>query len=86
VQILTHLKLSSYLDLQENELRNAVIHVLPEAPASPTQGQVYYNSVTKVVNVYNGTTWEPVGSIDGIEVTGPIQKSTSGGTVTISIS
>ena len=85
MQILTHLQLSSYLDLRENELRNAVIHVLAEPPASPTEGQIYYDSDTKVINVFNGTTWEAVGSIDGISGTAPISVSVSGGVATISI-
>jgi hypothetical protein len=90
VKILTHLDLRSYLDLNKNELRNAVIQVLATPPASPTTGQIYYNSDSNDgavgLLVYSGSAWEAVGSIDGIDVTGPIQKSTSGGTVTISIS
>jgi len=90
VKVLTSLTLSSFLDLQKNELRNAVVQVLATAPATPVTGQIYYNSDSNDgavgLLVYNGATWEAVGSIDGIEVTGPIQKSTSGGTVTISIS
>ena len=85
MQVLTYLKLSSYLDLQENELRNAVIHVLPSAPASPTEGQIYYNSSTKVVNVYNGTAWEAVGALDSISGTAPIQVSVVNGVATVSI-
>jgi hypothetical protein len=90
VKVLTSLTLSSFLDLQKNELRNAVVQVLATPPATPVTGQIYYNSDSNDgavgLLVYNGATWEAVGSIDGIEVTGPIQKSTSGGTVTISIS
>ena len=90
MKVLTSLTLSSFLDLQKNELRNAVVQVLATAPATPVTGQIYYNSDSNDgavgLLVYNGATWEAVGSIDGIEVTGPIQKSTSGGTVTISIS
>lgn len=89
MKILTHLDLRSYLDLNKNELRNAVIQVLATPPASPTTGQIYYNSDSNDgavgLLVYSGSAWEAVGSIDGIDVTGPIQKSTSGGTVTISI-
>jgi hypothetical protein len=86
VKILTHLELHSYLDLRENELRNAVVHVLAEPPANPTEGQIYYDSDTKVINVFNGTTWEAVGSIDGISGSAPISVSVSGGVATISIS
>lgn len=90
MKVLTSLTLSSFLDLQKNELRNAVVQVLAAPPASPVTGQIYYNSDINDgavgLLVYNGSAWEAVGSIDGIDVTGPIQKSTSGGTVTISIS
>jgi hypothetical protein len=86
VKILTHLELHSYLDLRENELRNAVIHVLAEPPANPTEGQIYYDSDTKVINVYNGTSWEAVGSIDSISGTAPISVSVVNGVATISIS
>lgn len=90
MKVLTSLTLSSFLDLQKNELRNAVVQVLAAPPASPVTGQIYYNSDPNDgavgLLVYSGSVWEAVGSIDGIDVTGPIQKSTSGGTVTISIS
>lgn len=90
MKVLTSLDLRSFLDLNKNELRNAVIQVLAVPPATPSTGQIYYNSDSNDgavgLLVYNGAAWEAVGSIDGIDVTGPIQKSTSGGTVTISIS
>lgn len=42
------------------ELRNAVIHGLSAAPSSPNPGQVYYNTGTKVISVWNGTVWRPL--------------------------
>lgn len=44
------------LDLNKNQLRNAVIHPTT-TPASPIKGQVYTDSSTGVLYVYNGTTW-----------------------------
>jgi hypothetical protein len=89
VEILTYLKLHSYLDLQKQELRNAVIQVLATAPSSPSTGQIYYNSDINDgpigLMIYNGTAWESVGSIDGLSGTAPIQVSVSNGVATISI-
>jgi len=89
VKVLTSLTLSSFLDLQKNELRNAAVQVLATPPSSPVTGQIYYNSDINDgpvgLMVYNGSLWESVGSIDGLQGTAPIQVSVSGGVATISI-
>lgn len=90
MKVLTSLTLSSFLDLQKNELRNATIQVLATPPSSPATGQIYYNSDSNDgpigLMVYNGALWESVGSIDGLSGTAPISVSVSGGVATISIS
>ena len=45
------------LNLNKNELQNAVIQPLASAPSSPKAGQIYYNSGDKVFYFYNGTSW-----------------------------
>lgn len=45
------------IDLSKNELRNAVVQNLPSAPATPTQGQIYFDSTGKILYWYNGTAW-----------------------------
>ena len=90
MKVLTSLTLSSFLDLQKNELRNATIQVLATPPSSPATGQIYYNSDSNDgpigLMVYNGALWESVGSIDSLSGTAPISVSVSGGVATISIS
>lgn len=48
------------LDLNQNELRNAVLQPLATAPSSPVLGQFYYNTTSKLIYIYNGTTWTEV--------------------------
>lgn len=42
-------------DFKQGELRNAVIHTLASDPASPVAGQYWYNSTSKEVKYYDGT-------------------------------
>lgn len=54
------------IDLAKNEIRNALIHVLAADPGSPTEGQVYYNSVSKTLRFYTGAAWRVLGTLDQI--------------------
>lgn len=57
------------LNLNKNELQNAVLQVLAVAPSNPVEGQMYYNSADKVAYQYKGATkgWEPIGDLNIIE-------------------
>ena len=44
------------INLTQNQIQNAVLHPLTNAPAG-VEGQVYYNSVTKHLCIHNGTDW-----------------------------
>ena len=45
------------LDLNLNELQNAVIQNLASAPANPKVGQVYYNTTSNKFCIYEGDKW-----------------------------
>lgn len=53
-------KYLSHIDLNKNELQNAVIHPLGSTPSGPAEGQIYYNSTSsdKKMYYYDGTTWK----------------------------
>ena len=63
------------LNLNRNELQNAVIQPLAVAPSSPKAGQIYYNSGDKFIYRFDGDNWSPIGVVY-------IQDSTAGAVIT----
>lgn len=63
------------LNLNKNQLQNAVIHPLATPPSNPVEGQIYYNSSDKFIYRYNGTDWGPIGVVYN-------QGSTTGAVIT----
>lgn len=54
------------LDMNGNQIQNVVMQSLATAPASPKEGQYYYNSADKKAYQWNGSAWKPLG---GTEIT-----------------
>lgn len=51
------------INLNKNELQNAVIQPLAAAPSSPKLGQIYFDSGDKHLKQWNGTSWTSVGML-----------------------
>lgn len=50
---------------------------LPSDPATGSEGDMYWNTVDKVIKIYNGTTWNPAGGNPNVmEVDGGSASST----------
>lgn len=80
-------KYLSHIDLNQNQLQNAVVHPLGSAPSTPVEGQIYFNSTAgnKKLYVYNGTAWTDLAGVYSILEGDGISVSGSSGEVTISV-
>ena len=55
------------VDLNRNQLNNAAIQSLGSDPASPVEGQIYFNTVVHDLKVYANGAWKEVGATSGVE-------------------
>jgi hypothetical protein len=82
------MKFLANLDLQKNELQNAAIQNLATDPASPVQGQIYYNTVSDAIKVYDGAAWVTLatggGTVTSVTASSPLASS-GGNTPNITI-
>ena len=66
------------VDLSQNELQNAVIQNLGTAPASPKEGQTYWNTTNKKWMIFNGTEWQEAASTDNLTANRALVSDGSG--------
>jgi len=59
-------KFLTSIDLTLNELLNAKLQILASDPGSPVEGQVWYNSTTKMLKFYTGSATIVLGRLDQI--------------------
>ena len=74
------LKYLADIDLNKNALNNAVIQNLSTAPSNPAEGQVYYDTGTDDLNIYNGSAWIRLGQQGDITSVVAGAGTTGGGT------
>jgi hypothetical protein len=57
-------KYLSNIDLNKNQLQNAALHPVATTPATPVEGQVYFDTTVgdKMMYFYDGTGWVAMGS------------------------
>lgn len=74
------------LDLNQNELQNAVVQNLSSAPANPVEGQIYYNTGSDTFYGYKNGSWVALDSQGLIYSAGTGIDSTALGNGTIQVS
>lgn len=68
-------KFLTSIDLNKNELQNAVLQNLSSNPGTPATGQFYFNSVDGELKFYNGAAWDVVSV--GSDITAAIDALTT---------
>lgn len=75
------MKILTNLDLAKNQLLNARVQNLATAPTSPVKGQLYFNTASGRLFVYNGSEWigcDALGaSMTGADIVAAINSSTA---------
>lgn len=67
------------INLNKNELQNAIIQNLASDPSNPVAGQVYFNTTTNRFRVYTGTDWDEMGTGGGTVTSVAVSNAEDGG-------
>jgi len=80
IKFLAGLDIDGNINLNKGQLQSPVIHPLSANPASPTVGQLYYNTGNSELRIYTSGGWIPVGA----DTDNYVDSGTySGGTLTL---
>lgn len=51
------MKVLSNVDVGQNEVKGLVVDRLAVAPSNPKEGQLYYNTTTRKIYIYEAASW-----------------------------
>lgn len=77
------MKILTNYDFNKNQIQNAAVHNLAAAPATPVEGQQYFNTGDHILYTWNGTAWVAGGVAHTGDVTGETALTIASKAVTL---